>query len=106
MLSLLKRWFAPRNPAPRRDSRPPNAAPAAPEAWERLAEQPLSVDAQLAVANQQMTEQILRERIRSNVRRVREANSDNPSSLWALSFVDPYDWAMDTPDFYPGIGLG
>lgn len=73
--------------------------------WERLAEQPLSVDAQLAIANQRMSEEMVRQRIRENVQKFRES-SDNPASMWALSFVDPFDWAMDTPDFYPGLGVG
>lgn len=105
MLSAIKRFFQSARNAGRPDAELMDSAESSgADPWTRLAEQPLSLDAQLAVANGRMNEEAVRQRIRENVQRFRENN--NPASLWALSFVDPYDWAMDTPDFYPGLGLG
>lgn len=103
MFDRLKRWLTRR---PNRQAQPASSRRQVADAWSQFEQQPLSLDAQLAIANGRMTEQAIREGIRRSVRRFRENASDNPASLWAMSFVDPYDWAMDTPDFYPGAGLG
>src|SRR6185312_11034859 len=107
MLATLKRWLTSRLPVLGRDVRPDLAqhTPAKhPDPWEILAERPLPIDAQLAVANQRMSEQQIRENVRKTIRQFREAAGSNPASLWAMSFVDPFSWALDTPDFYPGFG--
>lgn len=103
MLQRLRRWLSGRRSLP---TNPPVSKRAVADWWSQFEQQPLSLDAQLAIANGRMNEAAIREGIRARVRRFRESTADNPASLWAMSFVDPYSWAMDTPDFYPGAGLG
>ena len=109
--SFLKRWVrsfwdAARSESPLLVSEPDTADFFDGSQDRAIAEGPLSLDAELAIANGRMNEQVMRERIGENIHRFREANGNNPASLWAMSFVDPYDWALDTPDFYPGLGVG
>lgn len=102
MISYIKRLFSRRQtvPAqshPRREARDP---------WESLARQPLSLDAQLDIANGRASEEQVMRRVHDGIRKFRESANGNPASLWAMSLVDPYSWGLDTPDFYPGLGAG
>lgn len=99
MFSTIRRWLS------RRPSKAHDAAHVqAHDPFEEMANRPLSLDAQLAIANRRLTETAIRANVREVTKRFREAASSNPASLWALSIVDPYDWALDSPDFYPGFG--
>lgn len=107
MLNRLKRLFSRNTP-----SAAQNIAPSPLPAEDGPAvtpDAPLPLDAELAIANGRMTEDVARAEVarvlKEHRRSLREA-ADNPASLWAASLVDPFSWANDTPDFYPGFGGG